>query len=181
MESSSEASKETTGQLDRSSALIGIWLLVWLVPTWLYYFLLLKRNSGGTFGWPSPNTVSLFTAVGGTVITVVFAYWTIRLARNGSCPTFLVATYAITTVGTAVYTFAVLYYRFGADGDWNIRLSHLDALFVAAGTLTAGGIGDIEPKSELARGLLLGELGVGIVAFTVIVAVVIERLTRARL
>lgn len=174
----SEGDESSPPKKDHLGRRFWIALIAWLVFTWLYYFLLIDRNNGSSYGWLSADTVSLIIAIFGTFATVLVAYWTVRLARMGTSSTSVVVMFAIATVTNAIYTFAVVYYRFGLDDNWTVKLTRLDALFVAAGTLTSGGTGDIQPRSEVARGLLLGEMGVGIIAFTAVIAIVIERMTR---
>jgi hypothetical protein len=59
---------------------------------------------------------------------------------------------------------------------WNQSLSHVDALFVAFGTLTTAGMSGIEAKNELTHGLVLAQLIADLALITVMFAVVLPRL-----
>jgi len=83
---------------------------------------------------------------------------------------------AIFFASVLVYTFATLYYEWGLRINWGRSLSHVDALFIALGTLTTAGTGELHASSELARCLVLIRMVVDILMFTGIMAVVTGRI-----
>jgi hypothetical protein len=88
-----------------------------------------------------------------------------------------VTTYVLFAV-IADYSF--FYYTCGAEQNWSIRLTHLDALFITFGTLTTAGTGDIHPRTELARGLMMSQMIVDILTVTVMATLLLARLGASR-
>jgi Ion channel len=70
---------------------------------------------------------------------------------------------------------ALFYYMTGTRSNWNMKLSHVDALTVAVGTLTTAGTAGITPRSETARAIMLGQMAADFVAVTILVAIVLQR------
>jgi hypothetical protein len=86
----------------------------------------------------------------------------------------------INNLAILIGLFAFAYWNAGTRGNWNMRLSHLDALYVAVGTLTTAGTGAIQAQSELARTLLTAQMVVDIVAFTLVTGILVTRLSSSR-
>ena len=115
------------------------------------------------------------------VISILFcASLTITRATAPGIATRDVAIAAVITISLLVGDFSSIYYSYGTDHNWSIPLTHLDAVFISFGTLTTVGTGDIQPKSELARGLLTAQMGVDLIAVTLLTAFVLHRFTVGR-
>jgi hypothetical protein len=84
------------------------------------------------------------------------------------------------SIWVVIADFSLLYYLLGAQHNWSIRLTHLDALLLTFGTLTTAGTGDIHPQTETARGLLLAQMIVDIFLVTVLLTLFLARLGERR-
>lgn len=111
--------------------------------------------------------------------TLLFvAYAAIAFLRKA--PTWLGLVAAANAILLVLVDFATFYWVMGTRQNWNMRLSHWDALFVAVGTLTTAGMGDIQPRSGFARRLLTLQMGFDLVVFTAIAGLVVYKLTASR-
>ena len=65
--------------------------------------------------------------------------------------------------------FAFIYWSYGSTINFTIRLTHLDAIYFALGTLTTAGTGNISAISEIARGIQSVQmfLDLGLVLFAI--------------
>jgi hypothetical protein len=80
------------------------------------------------------------------------------------------------TVMVVVGAFASTYLVYGSKEDWSIRLTRVDALLVAVGTLATTGTNGIEPVSETSRGLLTLQMSIDIVLGVVLFALLAARI-----
>jgi hypothetical protein len=108
--------------------------------------------------------------VGLTLGTILLSQVQLTTARD-------LATNAVAIVFLLLATYSVTYFTYGTRRDWSTRLSHVDALSVALGTFTTAGTGDIHPRSEFARTLVVSQMAVDILVATVMAAFVFSRLT----
>jgi hypothetical protein len=80
-----------------------------------------------------------------------------------------------------VFCFSVFYWSDGTAKNWyvphNDGLTHLDAVYIALGTLTTG-TGVIHATSQSAQRLLTFQLGIDLVVFTIIAGLVVQRAPR---
>jgi hypothetical protein len=139
------------------------------------------------------------------VVTCQVVFWVafFGLPRHGSFSSvflyvglFLLVIMAVTVIGAVRATaplitfvaaanllllllsyFSVLYYHYGTARNWSASLSHWDAVYVALGTLTTAGTGNIYAKSEFARRVLSMQMLVDVVVITLLAGVVVYRLT----
>jgi hypothetical protein len=58
------------------------------------------------------------------------------------------------TFSSIIVLFSALYWSMGTTENFNVELSHSDAIYFSLGTLTTAGTGGIWPTSELARGFV---------------------------
>ena len=143
---------------------------------WLYYFLRASRGSSSSIHLGHNGDVSrIIEVVGATLLVAAVSVWVIKRisGRTGTLAEALGL--AIFSVSVLVYTFATLYYEWGL-ANWSRSLSHVDALFIALGTLTTAGTGELQASTELAHCLLIVQMLVDILMFTGIVAVVTSRI-----
>jgi len=77
--------------------------------------------------------------------------------------------------------FAEIYWSIGTqsnfDGAAKQGLRPLDATYFALGTVSTAGTGNMYAKSELARGMQLAQIGLGMAVILVVVSAVVARLT----
>jgi hypothetical protein len=171
----SEGATDAGSSLKVSPAAAWVLLVLYQAILWPAYFLALSREGTGLIHRSPLPTEKPLVAGFGVLISVAYACFTIAFARNPARRIVYAAIFAVGTITSFVYTFGAVYYEYGTTHNWTSQLSHLDALFVAVGTLTTGGTGDLQPQSELARGLLLAEMVTAILVFTTMVTVVIHR------
>jgi len=119
----------------------------------------------------------------GSVVLVLFMSYVIAShAVAGRVAIARLCGFVVYVVLAVLQVFAIAYYGIGTRSNWNMRLSHLDAVLVSVGTLTTAGTGGITPKSELARGLLVSQMVADFVVVTLLIGlilgVVIQRLNR---
>jgi hypothetical protein len=112
--------------------------------------------------------------------TLMWITATVWLARRDDTHLLVLGFAAVNTVIFLVAYFATFYLSYGTRTNWNMRLTHLDALMVALGTLTTAGTGDIQPRSETARTLLTGQMAIDLVVVTVMSAFVLNRFVARR-
>jgi hypothetical protein len=89
----------------------------------------------------------------------------------------------VATASVFLATFSELYWSYGVGRNFNGRLTRLDAVFVAVGTVSTAGTGNIVARSQAARAIQLVEmlLGMALVlggAGTVLARVAAEPLRR---
>src|SRR5437763_10545005 len=75
-----------------------------------------------------------------------------------------------------VLDFSIWYASIGTTANWSPRLTRLDGLALALGTLTTAGAPGITPHSELARGIITVQLVVDILAVIVLFGLFVGRL-----
>lgn len=87
----------------------------------------------------------------------------------------------ILLISFVTWVFASLYYfLIGMAGNFNVPLSHVDAVFVALGTLSTAGTGGITAHSEVARGLLTVQMFVDFSLLAAAVAWVVASASGSR-
>ncbi len=118
---------------------------------------------------------STYALVGNLLLLVVVAFVTVREARG--TPTWVTLIAAANVVLLLLATFVRMYWAYGAAKNWNITLSRWDAFYVAVGTLTTAGTGNISANSDFARRLLTLQMGLDFVILTFVVGIVIYNFT----
>jgi hypothetical protein len=135
---------------------------------WLGLLTATKRqnNIGGIY-----LALALATVLGLANVHVLF-----RLQATSVGP---LALQLVATVSYLVGGFAAAYWDRGSTENFNVPLTHLDALYFAVGTFTTAGTGNIAAISDSARGVqtLQMTLGLGVVVFAA--SVVVTRYTSA--
>lgn len=96
------------------------------------------------------------------------------------CPLLQAVVATVNTGVTIVVAFAMLYYDSGSAENFGHPLSRLDAIYVAIGTLTTAGSGNLEATSELARGLLTGQMILDLAFVGVAVTLLVTRIAERR-
>lgn len=85
---------------------------------------------------------------------------------------------AINAVAAVLLGSATAYFWTGDTSNWNITLTHLDALYVAMGTFTTAGTSGITPISEHGRALVIVQMSVDVVVSVLVLGIFASRLTR---
>ena len=111
------------------------------------------------------------------VIGVVGAVLVLCILRVHKVWTPLLVAY---TLSQLLRGFSYLYWNFGSAKDFDIPLTHLDALYVALGTLSTAGTGNITAMSEAARRIQLSQMFVDVLFVVFAVAIVIARATSSQ-
>jgi voltage-gated potassium channel len=76
-----------------------------------------------------------------------------------------------------VVYFATIYSLIHANGNFNIPLSRVDAIYFSLGMLTTAGTGNIVPQSELARGIVSIQMVFDFIFVAVTVVIAINNLS----
>jgi voltage-gated potassium channel len=137
--------------------------------TWLVFLFGAPRDID-----PWPVLGFLLFGVGAPAAEAIFR------ASDRSATRGLVAFMALYTWAVLIATYSTVYYNTADEGNWSRGLSHVDALLLTMGTLTTAGTGDIQPRSELARGLLTIQMTLDVVVVTIMATVVLSRLSKYR-
>ena len=150
---------------DRLSKAVGAGLpiLLWVV------FFTARREPG------EPITI---VVIGG-IATAGLLLLPILSASRGHPPRLLLAGVAY-ALSVMVGIFASTYWDAGSTRNWGVPLSRLDALYVALGTLTTAGTGQIAPRTETARGLVTAQLIVEVVLVPILLGVVVFAVSELR-
>jgi hypothetical protein len=131
---------------------------------WINLFLSRDFFAGPMFlvVWPLGISMAIFMAIAG--------------GADGPAET---AIWLASTFSILLACFSTLYWDYGAEGNFSITLSRLDAVYFAVGTLTTAGTGDIVAKSETARGIQTMQMVLGMALVVFAVTIVLARLLRA--
>jgi hypothetical protein len=76
--------------------------------------------------------------------------------------------------------FSVLYWQYGSRANFNIPLSHLDAVYFTLGTLSTAGTGNIVAIRETSRAIQLVQMGVDFGFTLLATGILVSRLTSER-
>lgn len=109
------------------------------------------------------------------VVAVLIAIQFVRLPRG--MPTWLTLAGAANVALQLAATFAEMYWVYGTTQNWSRTLSRWDALYVAVGTLTTAGTGNLSATSELAHRLLTLQMGLDFAILTLVVGLVVHSFT----
>jgi Ion channel len=95
-------------------------------------------------------------------------------------PLHVVAVIVLFTFITLINLFSVLYWQYGSRANFNIPLSHLDAVYFTLGTLSTAGTGNIVATSETSRAIQSLQMGVGFGVILLAAGILVSRLASAR-
>jgi hypothetical protein len=129
---------------------------------------------------PESNATSwrLVIAFALVLLFAYLAFACVRLARSPAIHPAYVAGYAIATISAVLVGFTFEYYAVGGTDNWSQGLDHVDAIYVAVGTLTTAGTGGINAKSDAAHLIQIGQMVADIVVITIMGALVLHRFTQ---
>jgi hypothetical protein len=127
------------------------------------------------------DATSVAATIGSAAILLLMAFVIASQVIRGTMSIRHIAVSALSMLLLLIFDAAIVYYSIGARGNWNMKLSHVDAMLVSVGTLTTAGTGGISPRSELARGLMLGQMVADFVVVTVAVGFVLQRVVSPKM
>ena len=123
-------------------------------------------------------TVQFAVIAAGSLVVVLFlTYLTVWRAINERLSLVALGSSAAIVLSSVLFNASLFYYSTGTRANWNMRLSHLDAFFVAVGTLTTGGASGIIPLSETARSIMLCQMVADFVVVTFVIGAMVQRLS----
>jgi hypothetical protein len=134
---------------------------------WVAFFLSTTRT------W---NATSVGAVIFSVLLLALMAFVIGSQAIRGTASLQHIAVSALTMLSLVLVNASIVYYSIGGRHNWNVRLSHVNALLVSVGTLTTAGTAGITPRSELARGLLVGQMVIDFAVVTVVIGLVLQRL-----
>jgi hypothetical protein len=99
--------------------------------------------------------------------------------RNRYQPPWLVGIQILAIFLALGQLFSLLYWRYGTSSNFNLQLTHLDAIYFMLGTLTTAGTGNIVAISESARAIqsvqMCLDLGLTVVGLGIFVSRLFSR------
>lgn len=122
------------------------------------------------------NAISVGSVIFSVLLLALMGFVIASQAVRGTRPLRQLAFSAFTMLSLVLVDAAIAYYSIGGGANWNMKLSHVDAMLVSVGTLTTAGTAGITPRSEIARGLLVGQMVVDFAVVTIVVGLVLQRL-----
>ena len=128
---------------------------------------------GGFFAqtnrFPAPPILIANDALGILAGIAVVVWWSrskVSLSR--------ISVILLYTLLLLMIDFSFFYWSYGSTANFNLELTHLDAIYFAVGTLSTAGTGDISAVSETARGIqtiqMMLDLGFVVLAVAMVVA-----------
>jgi hypothetical protein len=136
-----EITRRITGYIDQKSGLtLTVILALAQCLVWLAFFFIWVQR-----GTPGVVLIPICILIGVIVVGAIFFH--IRKIDDLQ----LVFISLINIFFLIIIDFGYLYWGFGTRANFNITLSHFDAIYFALGTLTTVGAGSIEATSETAR------------------------------
>jgi hypothetical protein len=135
----------------------AVFLVLFQVYLWSGFLVQTKRSPA-----PTSDVVLYSLAIAGGIATVA---WSVMTKRRIWIMGFWVAY----TFSQLIVNFSYLYWSHGSASDFTMPLNHLDAIYVAVGTLSTSGTGNIAAVSETTRGFqtIQNILDIGLVLFAV--------------
>lgn len=132
------------------------------LPAWLI-FIVAGRVSAGAFMLIGVLAVMCMWSI----------YYTTRVSLLKRATTWHQVTLLADCLILIVVYFASIYSLIRANGNFNIPLSRVDAIYFSLGMLTTAGTGNIVPQSDLARGMVSIQMVFDFifVAITVVIAI----------
>lgn len=126
--------------------------------------------------WSSPIIIIGFVFVGLYGISVIVAEY-----RGVIHSTLGIYVNLIYFLMTFVFVFSVIYWNFGSNENFNIRLTRLDSVYFTVGTLSTAGTGNLVAISELARTVQLVQMVLDLGFLLLAVTLVVTRLSTFRI
>ncbi len=123
------------------------------------------------------GSVGVFGIV--TVLACALLQGSLLAATAMVQPTWNALLMAANMLFIVVVGFGGLYYEIGKASNWGLTLTHLDAIYVALGTLSTAGTGNIAPISETSRCLVSLQMGADIVVVVLALGVLVGRISQA--
>ena len=154
-------------ELERERLKVLAQILVIQAALW-GFFLTLNRQPG--FPFDPPGGIAFIAALAWTIVLLVIT------ARRTRGFTWILGAALANAFLETVVIFAGFYWHFGTRGNFNVTLSHIDALYFTLGTLTTAGTGSIVPDSQLIRSLASVQMILDLLLVTGAAALAISRL-----
>jgi hypothetical protein len=140
-------------------------MLILPIPAWFVQFSLIHRGNIGAVFMVTAAIETSACFIG--LILLCF-----RRFRPAQTAIFLVFIFSL-----VLQIFSLLYWTYGTARDFSEPLTHLDGFYLALGTFTTAGTGNLSPISPAARGLQTLQMGVDFVLIGFIVVLVMARYT----
>ncbi len=107
-----------------------------------------------------------------------FAILLIPVMRAGQgWPTGTLIVLVMGALSYLIELFANLYWNSGTRANWGAPLSHIDAVYIALGTLTTAGSGRLSPATDAVRRLVTLQLCVEVLLVPIVVGIVVYGVT----
>jgi hypothetical protein len=161
--------------------LAGLWLVFWLTSRTGTQYEVLSLRIHGTILTVAAIVVTAYASFFGCYIllgSTVFAIAGSFLADSVAEVAQAVAA-VVWLILYLIWIFSFTYYLLGSQQHWNRALSHVDAIYVAVGTLTTAGSAGISASGDLTRSVLIGQMVLGLLGVTVSLALVLHRVMQA--
>jgi hypothetical protein len=143
---------------------MAAYILLFPIKIWFWQFELIGRGIPGWYLYSA-----LFQIIGGMIYVVRYCVPRFR--------PIWAAVWLSLTFSLVLQLFSYVYWVHGTTKDFSVSLTHLDAFYLALGTFTTAGTGNISPISETARGLQALQMGLDFLLIAVVVVLATARYT----
>jgi len=143
---------------------IGAYLFYFPVHLWFWQFLLTNRGIPGWYTYSA--TIQIVTAIGFVTRRCFGQFRPILTA--------IALSYCFSLI---LQLFSYIYWANGAGNNFSVTLTHLDSFYLALGTFTTAGTGNIAPLTEAARGFQTLQMGLDFILIGLVVGLVMTRYT----
>lgn len=158
--------------------LVLVWLVFWLTHRTGTHYEVLSVRIHGTILTVAAIVVATYA---GLLAYGILAHATISAIAasvlEGSVA--WLSAFVVWLVLYLIWVFSFTYYLLGSPQHWNMPLSHVDAIYVTVGTLTTAGTTGIFARGALTRSVLTGQMALDLLVVTVLLALVLHRVTQA--
>lgn len=132
---------------------------------------------------PDPSAIlPMALLIVGTVFYIVILRWQLRRVFRAQYPGLLAVESLILSAALFLAIFSAVYVIVdgGHPGSFSEELNHFSALYFALTVLATVGFGDITPVTQMARGVVMVQMALGLTFIAVIIKVFIGTAQRAR-
>jgi uncharacterized membrane protein len=105
------------------------------------------------------------------IVLVLAAFVLYLVVANA--PALLIMLNSLAVISNTLAAFTGVYYNIGNNGNFSVKLTHLDSVYVALGTATTAGTGSIAAQTDTARLVQTIQMGTDFVIIGIVLTVAI--------
>ena len=138
-----------------------------VAQTFVWYYGFFRETKG------SSNASLHVTSLLLVIVAIAFVF----IAARSRLHILALLTFIGNTFAVLLFTFASIYLSIGSKANFNMPLTHLDAVYFAVGTLSTAGTGNIAAISETARTTQAWQMVLGLALVLFAVGIAINRIS----